>query len=110
VFTIVVLAVASTTVAGAQTPQSAAAEATISSANADDASPPQSSDRGSRQAVIEQQQAAKDASLHPYAPNKAERIFQRVDTILEGGTLRWHPFLENAYSGGGFTLGVGHAT
>jgi hypothetical protein len=43
-------------------------------------------------------------------PNKAEKIFQRVDTILEGGTLRWHPFLENAYSGGGLTLGVGHAT
>jgi hypothetical protein len=110
VFTILVLAVASTTVASAQAPLSAATEATVSSADADAASPPQSSDSGSRQAVIEQQQAAKNTSLHPYVPNKAERIFQKVDTILEGGTLRWHPFLENAYSGGGFTLGVGHAT
>jgi hypothetical protein len=62
-----------------------------------------------RQAAIEQEQAAKVPDLHPYNPNKAERIFQRVDTVLQGGTLRWHPFFENAYSGGGFTLGVGHA-
>ncbi len=110
VFTMAVLAVASTTVAAAQASQSGATEATISSANADDASPPQGADPGSRQAVIEQQQAAKDTSLHAYVPNKAERIFERVDTVLEGGTLRWHPFLENAYAGGGFTLGVGHAT
>ena len=26
----------------------------------------------------------------------------------QGGRLRWYPFFENAYSGGGFTLGVGH--
>ena len=47
-------------------------------------------------------------NLHPYIPNKGERFFQHVDTILEGGALRWHPFFESAYSGGGFTLGVGH--
>ena len=48
------------------------------------------------------------ATLHPYVPNKGERIFTHVDTILEGGQLRWHPFFDSAYSGGGFTLGVGH--
>jgi outer membrane protein assembly factor BamA len=48
-------------------------------------------------------------TLRPYVPNKAEKIFEKADAILEGGTLRWHPFFENAYSGGGFTLGVGHA-
>jgi len=63
-----------------------------------------------RQAEIEREQAAKVPNLHPYVVNKAEKIFQRVDTVLEGGTLRWHPFFENAYSGGGFTLGVGHAS
>jgi hypothetical protein len=106
----VCLSVASTTWAGAQTTLPAATEATMSGATADAAPPPQGADPGSRQAVIEQQQATKDQALHPYVPNKAERVFQRIDTILEGGTLRWHPFLENAYSGGGFTLGVGHAT
>jgi hypothetical protein len=63
-----------------------------------------------RQGEIEREQAAKVPNLHPYVVNKAEKIFQRVDTVLEGGTLRWHPFFENAYSGGGFTLGLGHAS
>jgi hypothetical protein len=63
-----------------------------------------------RQAEIDREEAAKVPKLHPYVVNKAEKIFQRVDTVLEGGTLRWHPFFENAYSGGGFTLGVGHAS
>ncbi len=63
----------------------------------------------SRQGEIEQEQAAKSKNLRPYTPNKAEKLFQRVDTVLEGGTIRWHPFFENAYAGGGFTLGAGHA-
>ena len=63
----------------------------------------------SRQEAIEQEQAAKSKNPGLYTPNKAERLFQRVDTVLEGGTIRWHPFFENAYAGGGFTLGAGHA-
>ena len=62
-----------------------------------------------RQAAIEQEQAQKAATLHPYAPNKGERLFERLDGIVEGRTLKWHPFLQNAYSGGGFALGVGRA-
>jgi Omp85 superfamily domain len=69
---------------------------------------PPTGSASSRQAAIEQGQAAKVPELHPYQPNKAERIFEQVDTILQGGTLRWHPFFDSAYSGGGFTLGVGH--
>jgi hypothetical protein len=63
-----------------------------------------------RQETLERQQAAKAEKLHPYVPNRAERIFQRLDAVLVGGTLKWHPFFESAYSGGGFTLGVGRAT
>ena len=69
---------------------------------------PQAPRPDTRQAAIEQEQAAKVPTLHPYSSNKGEQIFERVDTILEGGTLRWHPFFDSAYSGGGFTLGVGH--
>jgi hypothetical protein len=61
-----------------------------------------------RQEAIEREQAAKSQNLHPYAPNKAEKIFDRLDTVLEGGGLTWHPFFDSAYSGGGFTLGLGH--
>jgi Omp85 superfamily domain len=69
---------------------------------------PPTGSASSRQAAIEQGQAARVPELHPYQPNKAERIFEQVDTILSGGTLRWHPFFDSAYSGGGFTLGLGH--
>ena len=74
------------------------------------ASQPAASSAQSREAAIAQEQAAKLANLRPYAPNKGEKVFGRIDTILEGGTLRWHPFFQNAYSGGGFALGIGHAT
>jgi hypothetical protein len=63
-----------------------------------------------REAAVEKAQADKVKTLHPYVPNKGERIFARIDTVLVGGTLRWHPFFDNAYSGGGFTLGVGHVS
>ena len=89
-FTIVTLAVGSTTAVAAQEPLSAPPAAT----------PAQTSQAASRQAAIEQEQAAKVPLLHPYVPNKGEAIFQRIDTILIGGTLRWHPFFESAYSGG----------
>ena len=73
--------------------------------NAGSAEPSQTAQAQTRQAEIEREQAEKAMNLHPYVVNKAERVFQRVDTVLEGGTLRWHPFFENAYAGGGFTLG-----
>jgi hypothetical protein len=62
-----------------------------------------------REALIAQEQAAKVPTLKPYIPNKAERIFEKADAIIEGGTLKWHPFFTSAYSGGGFTLGAGRA-
>jgi Omp85 superfamily domain len=63
----------------------------------------------SRQAAIEQEQAEKLKTSHPYAPTKSERVFKHIDTVLERGALRWHPYFQSAYSGGGFTLGIGHA-
>jgi hypothetical protein len=70
----------------------------------------QTAQPATREAAIEQQQAAKVPTLHPYVPNKGERLFEKLDSILAGGTLAWHPFFENAYAGGGFTLGMGHAS
>jgi hypothetical protein len=69
----------------------------------------QAAPAGTRQALIEQEQAAKVPQLHPYVPNKAEKYFERFDAVIAGGNLKWHPFFESAYSGGGFTLGVGRA-
>jgi hypothetical protein len=64
----------------------------------------------SRAAIIEAEQAAKSADLHPFQPNKVEEYLDNVeDTLLNGG-VKLHPFFQNAYSGGGFTLGAGYAT
>lgn len=61
-----------------------------------------------REAAIEQEQSDKVQDLHPYVPGKVEQFMNRADQVLTTG-LRWHPFFQNAYSGGGFTLGVGYA-
>jgi hypothetical protein len=113
-FMVVALAAGSATAAAAQSSEPAPpapVETTIVSAiepsavNVEQSPPP-----SSRQAAIEEEQAEKAGQLQPYTPGKVELIFRRVDTILEGGTLRWHPFFDSAYNGGGFTLGVGHAS
>jgi hypothetical protein len=113
-FSMAAVAASWTTAVAAQTAPPPAGE-TSTATNAEqppsppaEAAPPQAAPASSREAAIEQAQAAKVPALHPYVPNKAERIFTKVDTILQGGNLRWHPFFESAYSGGGFTLGVGH--
>lgn len=62
-----------------------------------------------RQAAIEQEQADKVKELHPYVPGKAERVANRIDELMAGGTPRWHPFFDKAYSGGGFVLGLGYS-
>jgi hypothetical protein len=61
-----------------------------------------------RAAAIEQEQSDKAKDLHPYAPDKFEALLNKFETILTGGVPQWHPFLESAYSGGGFTLGLGY--
>src|SRR5207249_7682764 len=62
-----------------------------------------------REAAIEQAQAEKAKSQHPYVPGKVEALFNRAEDILVNGVPRWHPFFESAYYGGGFTLGAGYA-
>jgi hypothetical protein len=62
----------------------------------------------SRVGLIEQAQAEKVKTLHPYPVTTFERIMNKVEDITVGGGLHWHPFLENAYRGGGFALGVGY--
>ena len=100
-FTMVGLAVAMAVPAAAQAPPADPPANGTTSAEAVQQAP-------TRQAEIEREQAEKNAKLHPYVPNKAEAVFNRLDEILEGGMLRWHPFFDSAYSGGGFTLGMGY--
>jgi surface antigen Omp85-like protein len=62
-----------------------------------------------RQAVIEQAQAEKVKTLHPYVASGGERMAARVERILTGEGKHLHPFFESAYSGGSFALGAGYA-
>lgn len=63
----------------------------------------------SRTAEIEQAQAQKAASLHPFEPGKVEKAIDRAEEFLAPANLHLHPFFQSAYSGGGFTLGAGYA-
>ncbi len=60
---------------------------------------PQGAQPPTRQAAIEQEQAAKVPTLHPYVPNKAERIFERIDTILAGRHAAVAPVLRERLLG-----------
>ena len=80
-----------------------------SSAEAAEAEPiAGSAGSSSRAAVIEQAQAAKAVKLAPAAPGKAEAYVTRLSDTFLSGQLHWHAFWQNAYSGGGFTLGAGY--
>src|SRR5690349_13095821 len=68
----------------------------------------QSAENDSRQALVEQAQAAKAATLHPYVPGGFERVLTRVENSLVNRTVKWHPYFENGYKGGGFAPGIGY--
>jgi hypothetical protein len=63
-----------------------------------------------REAAIEQAQQKKAATLHPYEPGTGERLMNKAEDIVVNGGLRWHPFFQNAYAGGGFAVGLGYRT
>src|SRR5262245_1363824 len=69
----------------------------------------QTPEPATREAQIEQAEAEKSTTLHPYVPGKLEGLINRADDILNNGVPRWHPFFESAYYGGGVTLGAGYA-
>jgi hypothetical protein len=58
--------------------------------------------------AAQQQEKARD--LKPYQPKTAEVWAKKLEQQLLGGEMRWHPFFDSAYAGGGFTLGAGRFT
>src|SRR6187401_278313 len=61
-----------------------------------------------REAAIVQEQAQKVPTLKPYVETRGEKLANRAESILAGAGHGFHPFFQNAYSGGGFTLGAGY--
>jgi hypothetical protein len=62
----------------------------------------------SREAEIAAEQAAKAKELKPYEESRVERYFNQAEDLFLHGRMKWHPFFESAYAGGGFTLGAGY--
>ena len=61
-----------------------------------------------REAAVEQAQSEKARGLHPYVPSRAEKLITEVSNAFVNATTTWHPYFQNAYSGGGFALGAGY--
>lgn len=77
----------------------------IATASSAQSGPP---DSDTRAGLIAGQQQEKSTDLRPYEPDKAERWVKQAEQLLNGGEIKWHPFFESAYRGGGFTLGAGY--
>ena len=69
----------------------------------------QTPEPGTRAEELAKAQAEKFTELHPYVPNTAEKYFNYAENVLTQG-LKFHPYFQNAYSGGGFTVGAGYRT
>lgn len=63
-----------------------------------------------REAEIVAAQKVKAGELKPYEVGRVEQLVNDLEDAVLSGRANWHPFFENAYAGGGFTLGVGHFT
>src|SRR5262249_36506018 len=68
----------------------------------------QTPDADSRREVIETAQADRAQTLSPYVPSGGERVVTRIESMFVYPITTWHPFLESAEHGGGFTLGAGY--
>ena len=61
-----------------------------------------------RQSTIENTAAEKAQSLQPYEVTTAEKVIARIEKRFTNQTIKWHPYLESAYRGGGFAAGLGY--
>jgi hypothetical protein len=66
--------------------------------------------QSSRAEVLAEQKAAKAKELHPYEPNKAQRIVQKLENsgFLGGQPRGFYPVLGSAYRTGSFAGGAGY--
>jgi hypothetical protein len=71
-------------------------------------SPEPGQDPETRQATIVSAAADKAKVLHPYEVTTAEKVIARIERRFTNQTIRFHPYLQNAYRGGGFAAGAGY--
>jgi hypothetical protein len=61
-----------------------------------------------RQTIADNAAAEKAKTLAPYQVTLAEKVITRVENRFTNRAIYWHPFLQNAYQGGGFAAGAGY--
>jgi hypothetical protein len=61
-----------------------------------------------RQSIFENAADEKAKSLHPYVITTAEKVVTRIERRFTNQVIRWHPYLQSAYRGGGFAVGLGY--
>jgi hypothetical protein len=71
-------------------------------------SPPAEQEPESRQTTIVSAAAEKAKDLQPYEMTTAEKVVIGIENRFTNQTIRWHPYLQNAYHGGGFAAGAGY--
>jgi hypothetical protein len=63
-----------------------------------------------REEEIVAAQQAKARELKPFVVGGVEAWINNFEKAVLTGKVKWHPFFESAYAGGGFTLGAGYLT
>src|SRR5262245_55417259 len=61
-----------------------------------------------RQTITVDAAEEKAQNLYPYKVTVAEKVITRIERHFTDQSETWHPFLENAYRGGGFAAGAGY--
>jgi Omp85 superfamily domain len=61
-----------------------------------------------RESTIVSAAAEKAKDLQPYEVTTAEKVITRIERRYTDETIRFHPYLQNAYRGGGFAAGAGY--
>ncbi len=61
-----------------------------------------------RQTISENAAAEKAKTLAPYEITFSQKVITRIEKHFSNETIHWHPFLQNAYQGGGFAAGAGY--
>ena len=69
---------------------------------------PEPEQEQTRQTTIVSAAAEKAENLHPYELTKAEKVVIKIERRFTNQTIKWHPYLQPAYRGGGFAPGLGY--
>jgi hypothetical protein len=68
----------------------------------------QSTEPDTRQSTTENAAEEKAQNLHPYEVTTAEKLMMRIERRFTNQVVKFHPYFQNAYRGGGFAVGAGY--